>query len=79
MKKKIVACLFLFAGIILLCLSVILTIIACTQVDVIGGADLPTLLFIFFRQSGGIHAALSFAGLVFILISAVICFIKKKK
>ena len=79
MKKKLIACLFLLGGIILLCLSVILTIIACTQVDVIGGADLPTLLFIFFRQNGGVYSALSLAGVVSLLISAMIFLIKKKK
>jgi hypothetical protein len=78
-KKKILSIAFLVFGIVLVCLSFILTVSACTQVDIIGGADLSTLLFVFFRQSGGIHAALSFAGLVSILISAVICFIKKKK
>ena len=79
MKKKIFSIAFLIFGIVLVCLSFILTVSAFTQVDIIGGADLSTLLFVFFRQNGGIHAALSFAGMVFILISAVICFIKTKK
>ena len=78
MKKKIFSITFLILGIVLIVLSIILTIIACTQVNIIGGAGLPTLLFIFLRQNGGAYAALSFMGLVFILISVVIYLIKQK-
>ena len=79
MKKKIFSITFLVLGIVLIGLSGILTVIACTQVNIIGGADLSTLLFIFFRKSGGAYVGLFFAGLVSLLISAVICLIKKKK
>ena len=79
MKKKIFSITFLILGIVLIGLSIILTIIACSQANIIGGAGLPTLLFIFLRQNGGVYSALSLAGVVFLLISAMIFVIKKKK
>ena len=47
MKKKYIVIALLSTGIILLCISIILAIIATGNKNIIGGADLPTFLFVF--------------------------------
>ena len=52
MKKKYFTAIFLVVGLILICLSIILAIIATANKDVIGGADFSTFLLVFSRGRG---------------------------
>ena len=79
MKKKILTIAFLALGIVLICLSVILTVIACAQVDVIGGADLHTFSFVFFRQNEGVYSIVTLLGLILLIIGTALAVSRKKK
>ena len=50
MKKKHIATILLIIGILLLCVSIVLAIIATRNKNIIGGADFPTFAFVFFRE-----------------------------
>ena len=71
MKKTHVALILLIVGILLLCLSVIPAALSTAQKDVIGGADLPTFLFVFSREHGGLYSILALLG-VAAVVTAVL-------
>ena len=54
MKKKMAATICLIVGILLICVSVIGAVADTNRKNIIGGADLPTYFFGFFRQHSGI-------------------------
>lgn len=78
MKRKSITLIFLIVGIILLTSSIILTAIATTNTNVIGGTDLPTFGFVFFHQNGGIYFVLATLGIIVILASVIVRMTKKK-
>ena len=79
MKKKYFTVIFLAAGLILICLSIILAIIATVNKDIIGGADFSTFLLVFSRGKGGLYSILASCGIISLVTSAVIGLRKTKK
>ena len=79
MKKKHIVILLLVAGIVLLLTSVILAFMEASKIDVIGGAGLPTLWFVFCSAKNGLYYNLAFLGVCTIIASIVVGIIKKKK
>lgn len=79
MKKKYFTVVFLAVGLILICLSIILAIIATVNNDIIGGADFSTFVLVFSRGKGGIYFILAFCGIISLATSAVIGLWKAKK
>jgi len=79
MKKKTIATLCLIVGILLICVSVIGAVVDTNRKNMIGGADLPTYLFVFFRQHSGIYSLLSLGGLVCILVAVILRTVKNKR
>ena len=49
MNKKYMATILLVTGIILICLSIVLAVIETSNKNIVGGADFPTFIFVFFR------------------------------
>ena len=78
MKKKYIVLSLLAFGVILLCVSTVLAIIATGNKNIIGGADLPTFLFVFSNENGGLYSKLAFWG-VTAIIAAIIGMVIKKK
>ena len=79
MKKKYFTVIFLAVGLILICLSIILVIIATVNKDIIGGADFPTFLLVFSRGKGGLYFIIAFCGIISLATSSVIGLWKAKK
>jgi hypothetical protein len=79
MKKKTIATLCLIVGILLICVSVIGAVVEINHQGIVGGADLPTYLFVFFRQHSGIYSLLSLGGLVCILVAVILRAVKNKR
>ena len=72
MHKKHFAAVLLVMGIVLLCLSMVLAIIATGNKNIIGGADFPTFIFVFFRENGGLYSTLAFCGIASLVLSVVV-------
>ena len=79
MKKKYFTVIFLAVGLILICLSIILAIIATVNKDIIGGADFSTFLLVFSRGKRGLYFILASCGIISLVTSAVIGLRKTKK
>lgn len=79
MKKKHIVILLLAIGLVLLLTSVILAFMETSKIDVIGGAGLPTLWFVFCSAKNGLYYNLAFLGVCTIIASIVVGIIKKKK
>ena len=79
MKKKHIVILLLAIGVVLLLTSVILAFMEASKIDVIGGAGLPTLWFVFCSAKNGLYYSMAFYGLCSIVASIVVSLIKKKK
>lgn len=79
MKKKHIVILLLAIGLVLLLTSVILAFMEASKIDVIGGAGLPTLWFVFCSAKNGLYYNLAFLGVCTIIASIVVGIIKKKK
>ena len=78
MKKKYLTVIFLIIGLILICLSIILAIIATVNTDIIGGADFPTFRFVFLHGKNGFYLILASCGIVLLAASAVLGLWKRK-
>ena len=78
MNKKHIAAILLVIGIVILCLSIVLAVIATGNKNIIGGADFPTFIFVFFRENKGLYSTLAFCGIV-LLISSVVVRLRKAK
>ncbi len=78
MKKKYLTVIFLIIGLILICLSIILAIIATVNTDIIGGADFPTFRFVFLQGKNGFYLILASCGIVLLAASAVLGLWKRK-
>ncbi len=79
MKKKHIAMILLFVGIILVCSSVVLAVVATSNKNIIGGADWPTFQFVYFYEKRGLYSTLTFLGITAIIVSIVMGVFKKKK
>ena len=79
MKKKHIVILLLAIGLVLLLTSVILAFMEASKIDVIGGASLPTLRFVFRYAKNGLYYNLAFLGVCTIIASIVVGIVKKKK
>ena len=78
MRKKPILIGLFAGGLILFGLSVLLAIVAVGQMHIIGGADLPTFLFVFFRAENGLYVTLAAIGMIVVLVSVGLCAVKKK-
>ena len=79
MKKKMAATICLIVGILLICVSVIGAVVETNHKNIIGGTDLPTYLFVFFRQHRGIYSLLSIGGLVCVFGAIILRTVNNKR
>ena len=79
MNKKHITTILLVTGILLLCFSIVLAVIATEKKNIIGGADFPTFVFVFFRENKGLYSTLAFCGIVSLVASAIIRLRKTKQ
>lgn len=79
MKKKYLVTSLLAVGIVIICLSVILTVIATSNKNIVGGADWHTFYFVFFNENNGLYSAFAFFGIAAILTATIIRRIKHKE
>ena len=79
MSKKHFTVIFLVIGLILICLSIILAIIATVNKDIIGGADFSTFVLVFLRGKGGLYSVLASCGIISLVTSAVLGLWKRNK
>ena len=79
MKKNPIVIALFIAGIVLICLSVVLAVVATANKNIIGGADWPTFTYVFFYERRGLYSTLAFGGLIAIVVSAVMGMWKKKR
>lgn len=78
MKKKQIVILLVAVGIALLVISVALAVMATAGKNIIGGADLPTFLFVFYHEKRGLYSTLASLGVAAIIASFVVGLCKKK-
>lgn len=76
-KRSIMAAVLLGIGVALLCGAVMSALIATGNRDIIGGADVHTLLFVFFRDHGGCRAVIALVGLLSAVAAIVLYRMKK--
>ena len=79
MNKKHIATILLVIGILLLSLSIVLAVIATGNKNIIGGADFPTFVFVFFCENKGLYSTLAFCGIVSLIASVIIRLRKTKQ
>ena len=79
MKKKNLNIVLLITGILLLILSVILAIIETANINIIGGAGLPTFFFIFYGAKKGLYSTIAFISIITIISSIIISILNKRK
>lgn len=77
MKKKPIVLSLLVAGIVLLCLSLALAVVATANKNIIGGADWPTFTYVFFHENRGIYSTLACCGVLAIV--AAVAGLRKKR
>ena len=77
MKRKHIIISLLAVGVILLCLSVILAVIATGNKNIIGGAGWPTFQFVFTCEKQGLYSKLANCGIAAI-IASIAGIVKKK-
>ena len=78
MNKKRIAIILLCIGSILICLSIILSIISTLNKDIIGGADFPTFILVLMRENNGVYFYLALCGMISLITSAIIGLKAKK-
>ena len=79
MNRKHIATVLFVMGFVLLCLSIVFAVIATGNKNIIGGADLPTFVFVFFRENNGLYSTLAFCGIVSLVASAIVRLQKRKQ
>lgn len=79
MNKKHIAAILLVIGIVLICLSIALAVIATGNKNIIGGADFPTFVFVFFRENKGLYSILAFCGIISLVASVIVRLRKTKQ
>ena len=78
MNRKHISVILLVIGSILICLSIILAIFATDSKDIIGGADISTFVFVYFRESNGLNSAIALCGIISLSISLMVKLRKTK-
>lgn len=78
MKKRHIVLSLMAIGIVLLVASVALAVMATAGKNIIGGADLPTFLFVFYHEKRGLYSTLASLGVAAIIASFVVGLCKKK-
>ena len=85
MKKKHLVMVLSVFGVLLLIAAMVLTAIAFTRVanssdsvGIIGGADTPSLAYVFFRANGGRHAILALLGVLTLAAALIVGLYKQK-
>ncbi len=79
MRSKWLTYTLLSAGLLLLCLSVTLSLIATANKDIIGGAGWPTFSLVFFRENGGVYFLMALLGTLSLIASLVLSVFRKKQ
>ena len=79
MKRKYIVLGFFLLGVGLIGLSFVLTFAAASNIQVIGGAGLPTFLYVLRREHRGLYFYLAFGGVLLLLVSAVFGILKRKQ
>ena len=79
MKKKYIVIILFIVGAVLVCLPLVLAVIETANKDIIGGADIYTFNYVFFRENRGIHSILTICGMIFIIVSVVMRSQRRKK
>ena len=78
MKKKPIVIALFIVGIVLICLSVALAVIATANKNIIGGADWPTFVYGFSHENRGMYSTLACGGVITIVVSVVMGLKKKR-
>lgn len=78
MKKRHIVLSLMAIGIVLLAVSVALAAIATAGKNIIGGADLPTFLFVFYHEKRSLYSTFASLGVAAIIASFVVGLCKKK-
>jgi len=76
MKKAMIISL-LILGILLVCFSLVTTVVQSANTSIIGGAGFPTLYYVFFQANHGLYFWLTCAGIACIASGAIVNLIKK--
>ena len=79
MKKRIFLLTLLIIGVSLILIALISAAVKTADKDIIGGADLPTYIFVVSRGNGGVYAALILLGLAAVIGAVVTLVVKKKR
>ena len=79
MNKKHIAAILAVTGGALICLSVVLAVISTGNKHIIGGADFPTFVYVFFYERKGICSTLAFCGIISLIASAIVRLRKRKQ
>ena len=79
MNKKYISAVSAVIGVILLCISLVLTYSFARGKAIIGGADFPTLKYVFFYENHGICFTLALIGLTLILFAAILFIIRRSR
>lgn len=78
MNKRHIVIILLVTGIILVGLPIVLAVIETGNKDIIGGADLPTFVHVFFYDKKGLYSTLASCGIISLISSAIFSLRKKK-
>lgn len=79
MKKKPIVIILLAIGIALVCLSLVLAVVTTASKNIIGGADLPTFIYVFFHENRGLYFTLACCGVLSVIVAVVVGLRKKKR
>ena len=79
MKRSVLLLALLIIGITLIVISLVSAAVKTANSDIIGGADLPTYIFVVSHGNGGVYTLLILLGLVTVIGAIVALAIKKKK
>ena len=78
--KKNIAIVLLVIGIIFICLSIFLTVIATVNKDIIGGVSyFPSALFVLRHEHNGLYFYLHICGIISLIASVIITLKAKNK
>lgn len=75
--KKIIVITLLVLGVLLFAIPLVLAVIATANTSVIGGADLTTFSYHFFKANGGLYFLLSLTGIASLLAGTIVNVAKK--
>ena len=79
MRRRALLLTLLIIGTLLIIIALISAAIKTADTDVIGGADLPTYIFVFSHGNGGVYAILVLLGLATVIGATVTLVVKNKR